>query len=175
MARDERQQAIQMILSDVDGVMTSGGILYDNQGVEYKQFHVRDGLGIKLWQQCGFRFGIVTARSSHIVKVRAAELGIDVVRQGFEDKLSIVEQLAAEHGMAMDQICFVGDDLTDLPAMQSVGLAATVADGIEEVKAISQLVLKTQGGRGAIRELIEILLKAQGRWSDLVQQFQAGR
>ena len=168
----DRLQPIQLILSDVDGVMTDGGIQYDNQGVEYKQFHVRDGMGIKLWQQCEHRFGIVTARTSHIVKVRASELGIEVVRQGFEDKLAIVEQLASEFGIRMEQICFVGDDLTDLRAMQRVGLAATVADGVDEVKQAAHLVLKSAGGRGALRELIELILKAQNRWDEAVRRYQ---
>lgn len=168
MKLDQRMQRIKLILSDVDGVMTDGGIAFDNQGIEYKQFHVRDGLGIKLWQQCGFKFGIVTARSSHIVKVRASELGVDIVRQGFEFKLAIVEQLAAENDLELDEVCFIGDDLADLQSMMNVGLAASVADGAEDVKNVAHLVTTRQGGRGAVRELIETILKSQNRWQELI-------
>ena len=87
---------VELILSDVDGVLTDGGIWYDNQGVELKGFHIRDGLGIKLWQRAGFRFGVLTARTSHIVKLRAGELGIDIVRQGFEDKLPVAQEIIRE-------------------------------------------------------------------------------
>lgn len=114
MKLDARCQKIQLVLSDVDGVMTDGGITFDNQGIEYKQFHVRDGMGIKLWQKSGHRFGILTARSSHIVQVRATELGVDLVRQGFDDKLTIVHQIIEELGLSMENVCFIGDDLTDL-------------------------------------------------------------
>ena len=89
---------VELILSDVDGVLTDGGIWYDNQGVELKGFHIRDGLGIRLWQRAGFKFGVLTARTSHIVKLRAAELGIDIVRQGFEDKLPVAQEILRECG-----------------------------------------------------------------------------
>ena len=97
MKPEARCQTIELILSDVDGVLTDGGVIFDNQGIEIKQFHIRDGLGIKLWQRAGYRFGIVTARNSHIVKVRAAELGIDIIRQGFEDKLPTVRNIMEQH------------------------------------------------------------------------------
>ncbi|HMO15589.1 MAG TPA: HAD hydrolase family protein [Pirellulaceae bacterium] len=168
---DQRLSKIRMILSDVDGVLTDGGIYFDNQGIEIKRFHVRDGLGIKLWKKAGFEFGLVTARSSHIVKVRAAELGIDLIRQGFSDKLQIVQSIAEEHGLALDQICFIGDDLTDLGTFGHVGLAASVADAIAEVRAASHIVTKLPGGAGAVRELIEMLLKSQALWDGLVQSY----
>src|ERR671913_1585983 len=99
---------VELILSDVDGVLTDGGIWYDNQGVELKGFHIRDGLGIKLWQRAGFRFGVLTARSSHIVKLRAAELGVDIVRQGFEDKWPAALEVMKELRLAPEQVCFIG-------------------------------------------------------------------
>src|SRR5688572_31824298 len=99
---------IELILSDVDSVLSNGGIWYDNQGVELKGFHIRDGLGIKLWQRAGFKFGVLTARTSHIVKLRAGELGIDLVRQGFEDKLPVTKEILREFGLSPEQLCYVG-------------------------------------------------------------------
>src|SRR5215471_18813839 len=108
---------VELILSDVDGVLTDGSIWYDNQGVELKGFHIRDGLGIRLWQRAGFRFGILTARASHIVKLRAGELNVDIVRQGFEDKLPAAHEIIRECKLRPEQVCYIGDDLTDLPVI----------------------------------------------------------
>src|SRR3954466_13437853 len=113
---------VELILSDVDGVLTDGSIWYDNQGVELKSFHIRDGLGIKLWQRAGFKFGVLTARTSHIVKLRAMELGIEIVRQGFEQKLPVLREILKQHSLDLDQCCYIGDDLTDLPCIRNVGL-----------------------------------------------------
>ena len=158
MNLEEACQNIQLILSDVDGVMNDGGIIYDNQGIEVKRFHVRDGLGIRLWQRCGGRFGIITARNSHIVKLRATELGIEIVRQGFSDKLPAAREI-------------VDDALTDLPVLRSAGLAATVADAAGEVREASHLVTQARGGQGAVRETIEFILKAQHRWNDAIAKY----
>lgn len=167
----DRCRRIELILSDVDGVLTDGGIWYDNQGVELKGFHIRDGLGIKLWQRAGFRFGVLTARTSHIVKLRTGELGIDIVRQGFEDKLPVAEEIARTCGLAAEQVCYIGDDLTDLPVIRFAGLGAAVADAVAEVRAAAALVTTLPGGRGAVRELIETILKAKGRWEEGIQRY----
>lgn len=164
-------QNIECILSDVDGVLTDGGIVFDNQGIEAKSFHVRDGLGIKLWQRAGYTFGILTARTSHIVKVRSAELGIDIVRQGFEEKLSIAQQVIAELKLQPEQVCYIGDDLTDLPVMRHVGWAVGVADAVDEIREHANLVTQAPGGRGAVRELVEYLLKEKGRWEELIRHY----
>lgn len=162
---------VELILSDVDGVLTDGGILYDNQGLELKQFHIRDGLGIKLWQRAGFQFGMLTARSSHIVKLRASELGIDIVRQGFENKLPVAMEILKELKLSPEQACFIGDDLTDLPVIRHVGLGVAVADASSEVRAAASYVTRLPGGRGAVRELIEAILKAKSRWDDVIQKY----
>ena len=171
MKPDQRMKRIRLILSDVDGVMTDGGITYDNQGIETKKFHVRDGLGIKLWKRAGNEFGLITARSSHIVKLRAAELGIEIVRQGSNDKLPVASKVITELGLEPEQVCYVGDDLTDLCLFNQVGLAVSVADGAPEVRAAAHLNTTAAGGRGAIRELIETILKTQNRWNELLQSF----
>lgn len=171
MKLDQRLQQIRLILSDVDGVLTDGGITYDNQGIEAKKFHVRDGLGIKLWQSCGHKFGMLTARNSHIVKVRAAELGVSIVRQGFEDKLPAALGVIAEQGLEPEQVCYIGDDLPDLPVLKTVGLAAAVADAVSEVRAAAHVTTRATGGHGALRELIEVILTAQKRWGEVVARY----
>jgi 3-deoxy-D-manno-octulosonate 8-phosphate phosphatase (KDO 8-P phosphatase) len=172
MRLTERCQPIELILADVDGVLTDGGILWDNQGVESKRFHIRDGLGIKLWQQAGGRFGIITGRSSHIVRVRAAELGIHLLRQGIEDKLTAAREIMAELGLEARQVCYIGDDLPDLAAMRAVGLGVAVADACQEVRDAAAHVTMAAGGHGAVREAIELILKGQKRWDEVIQKFQ---
>lgn len=168
MKLDQRMQPIQVILSDVDGVLTDGRITFDNQGIETKNFHVRDGMGIKLWQKSGHQFGVITARSSHIVKLRMQELGVDIVRQGSSDKINVGKALMKEIGVTPEQVCYIGDDLTDLGLMQLVGLSATVADGVAELKSEAHITTKSTGGHGAVRELIETILKSQNRWNELI-------
>ncbi len=164
-------QPVRLLLSDVDGVMTDGGIIYDNQGIETKRFHVRDGLGIRLWQRAGGKFGIVTSRNSHIVKLRATELGIDIVRQGFADKLPAVRQIISELGVPAENVAYIGDDLPDLPVLKSMGLAIAVADAAAELKQAADYVTELPGGHGAVREAIEAILKAQGRWEGVVGKY----
>ncbi len=168
---EQRCQSIEMILCDVDGVLTDGGVIFDNQGIEVKRFHIRDGLGIKLWQKAGYRCGLVTGRNSHIVRLRAAELGIEIVRQGTEDKLPAVRSILAEFNLKPEQVCYLGDDLPDLPVIRAVGLGAAVADACEEVRTAAQFVTQAKGGDGAVRETIETILKAQQRWNDLIQKY----
>jgi len=172
MKPEIRCQNVELILSDVDGVLTDGGVIFNNEGIETKQFHIHDGLGIKLWQRAGYKFGIVTARNSHIVKVRSAELGIEIVRQGFEDKLSKVREIIEQQGLQPEQACFIGDDLTDLPAIKGLGFGVAVLDAAEEVREAAHFVTRLGGGRGAVRETIEFILKAKNRWNDLIHKYQ---
>ena len=171
MTIEQLGKPIELILSDVDGVLTDGGIYFDNQGIEIKRFHVRDGQGIKLWQRAGFRFGLLTARSSHLVKVRAAELNIDIVRQGYERKQEAVHELMAQLDLRPEQVCHIGDDLTDLPVIRWAGLGAAVQDAVAEVIQAADYVTEKPGGSGAVREVIESILKAKGRWDDLVRNY----
>jgi YrbI family 3-deoxy-D-manno-octulosonate 8-phosphate phosphatase len=171
MKLEQRMQSVRLILSDVDGVLTDGGISYDNQGIEIKKFHVRDGLGIKLWQQAGHKFGVLTARNSHIVKVRASELGVAIIRQGFTDKLPVAMQIIEENQLKPENVCYIGDDLPDLPVIRSVGLGVAVANAVNEVRSAAHYTTKTQGGQGAVREIIELILTTQKRWSELLAQY----
>ena len=171
MKLDQRMQAIKLILSDVDGVLTDGSITYNNQGIETKTFHVRDGMGINLWQRAGHQFGIITARSSHIVKLRASELGVEIVRQGSSDKLAVATQVLSELELNISEVCYVGDDLTDISLLSHVGLAASVSDGAVDVRNQAHIVTKSAGGKGAIRELIETIVKSQKRWNEVVRSY----
>ncbi len=172
MKLDVRCQPIELILSDVDGVLTDGGLIFDNQGIESKRFNARDGMGIKLWQQAGFEFGFVTSRASHIVKVRASELGVDIVRQGFAEKLPIVREIAEANGMGLEQVAYIGDDLTDLSVINAVGLGVAVQDAAYEVASAAHYTTKTEGGSGAVREIVELILKSQKRWEDLIRKYE---
>ena len=162
---------IEMILSDVDGVMTDGGVVYDNQGIETKKFNIRDGLGIKLWMRAGFPFGIITARTSQIVKLRASELGIPIVRQGFEEKLSVARDIIRDCQLEPEQVCYIGDDLTDIPVIKAVGLGVAVADAAEEVRSAAHLTTKLDGGCGVVRETVELILKSKNRWAEVIQRY----
>ena len=159
---------IRMILSDVDGVLTDGRIVIDNTGVESKSFHVRDGLGVRLWQRSGYSFGILTARTSQIVKLRAAELDVAIVRQGIADKLPVAREIFSEAGLEPSEICYIGDDLQDLPVLTEVGLPVAVADAAKEVRDAATWVTTLDGGCGAVREVIERLLKAKGSWEHCI-------
>ena len=172
MQLDERCQPIELILCDVDGVLTDGGIIVDNQGIETKRFHVRDGMGIKLWQKAGYRFGVITVRSSHIVKTRVAELGIEIIRQGADDKLATAKEIMQGLGLTPRQVCYIGDDLPDLPVVCSVGLGVAVADACAELCSAAHLVTRSAGGTGAVREVVELLLKAQNRWGEILRHYE---
>jgi YrbI family 3-deoxy-D-manno-octulosonate 8-phosphate phosphatase len=164
-------QSIELVLCDVDGVLTDGRLLLDNQGVEAKCFHVRDGMGIKLWQTAGHRFGMLTLRSSQAVKTRAAELGIEILRQSTDDKLAAARQILAELGLTARQACYIGDDLPDLPVVRAVGMGVAVADAAAEVRQAADYVTRAEGGKGAVRETIELILKAQRRWDEVLLPF----
>jgi YrbI family 3-deoxy-D-manno-octulosonate 8-phosphate phosphatase len=162
---------IELILSDVDGVLTDGRIIFNNEGIESKRFHIRDGMGIQLWRQAGGKFGLVSGRSSHIVNVRASELGIDVIRQGVEQKPSAVKDILGQLGLEPRQVCYIGDDLPDLAVVRLAGLGVAVADAPAELKQAADFITTMAGGRGAVRETVELILKSQRRWDDVIQQY----
>ncbi|MFO0810999.1 MAG: HAD hydrolase family protein [Gemmataceae bacterium] len=166
---DDRARNIDLLVLDVDGVLTDGTITYTADGVEVKSFHVRDGSGLVFWQRLGKDVAIVTGRKSRAVAVRAQELGIARVRQGAGDKLAVFRELLTETGIMPERIAAVGDDLPDLPVLAQCGLAIAVADACPEVRAAAHWVTAAPGGRGAVREVIERILDAQGRWRPLVE------
>ncbi len=169
MTLDDRCRPIELILSDVDGVLTDGTLLLDDRGVETKRFSARDGLGIRLWQRAGHRFGLITSRNSRAVSLRADELGIEIVRQGTHGKLAAAREILDELKLAPRQVCYIGDDLIDLPLIREVGLGVAVADACEELRQLADHVTETRGGRGAVREIIQRILKAQNRWDEMIR------
>jgi 3-deoxy-D-manno-octulosonate 8-phosphate phosphatase (KDO 8-P phosphatase) len=152
---------IKLLLLDVDGVMTDGRIILDNQGNELKAFHVRDGHGIKLAQRTGIIIGIITGRKSEVVNIRARELGITEVHQGAHEKIAVYDQILKKYGFHDAEVAYMGDDVVDLAIFKRVGLAVTVADADPAVKPFTDLVTRASGGRGAVRELINLILKKQ--------------
>ena len=150
---------VQLLVLDVDGVMTDGRLVYDAEGREAKVFNVRDGYGIKALQAAGLRVAVISGRDSRPVSVRMAELGIEQVILGRDDKLAALEELVAQLGLpSLEQVAYVGDDLPDLPAIAAAGLGLTVADGREELRASAMGTTRLGGGQGAVREVCDLLL-----------------
>jgi 3-deoxy-D-manno-octulosonate 8-phosphate phosphatase (KDO 8-P phosphatase) len=164
----ERCAAISLLLVDVDGVLTDGVIAIDDRGVETKHFHVRDGTALALWRKLGRPAAILSGRKAAAVVHRAKELGIAPVIQGVGDKGEPFRGLIRDLGIEARQVCYVGDDLADLPVLLAAGLAACPSDAAAEVREAAHLVLGTPGGRGAVREVVEVILKHQGVWDGLV-------
>lgn len=166
-----RARKIELLVLDVDGVLTDGSILYTVDGQEIKRFHVRDGSGLKFWHGHGKRSAIISGRRSTAVERRARELGIAPVFQGCAAKLPAFEALMAELGLRPEQVCAIGDDLPDLPVLRRSGLAVAVANGCAEVRAAANYVTPQPGGEGAVRDAVEWLLKLQGHWDSTVAEF----
>jgi 3-deoxy-D-manno-octulosonate 8-phosphate phosphatase (KDO 8-P phosphatase) len=168
LALAKQAAAVRLLVLDVDGVLTDGRITYTADGVEIKSFHVRDGSAIKLWERQGGQVAIISGRTSKAVDVRAAELGIPWVIQGANDKLIAFGQLLETAGVSAVETCAVGDDLPDLALLRASGLGVAVADACPEARSAAAYVTQTPGGQGAVREVVELLLRAQGRWAELV-------
>jgi 3-deoxy-D-manno-octulosonate 8-phosphate phosphatase (KDO 8-P phosphatase) len=164
---------IELLVLDVDGVLTDGAIVVDDHGVESKHFHVKDGGGIALWRKAGKKVAILSGRSAPCVEVRANELGIAPVIQGASDKHGPILALIQELGLEPGQVCAMGDDLADLPMLAVSGLAACPSDASIEVIEAAHLVSDAPGGRGAVREVIEAILKHQGLWDGLVDGYRS--
>jgi len=160
-----------LLALDVDGVLTNGQVILGNNGQEFKAFNIRDGLGIKLAQEAGIVVAIITGRTSEVVERRAAELGITEIYQGIGEKLPVLHNLIEKYGLSMTQVAYIGDDLNDLPIIKSVGFGATVADGAEEVKKHAVYVSPLKGGKGAVREVLEFILKSQAKWDKLIAKY----
>lgn len=170
-----RCRAIELLLLDVDGVLTDGGIIYDDQGVELKQFHVRDGSGIKFWQRAGKHVAIISGRTSRPVEVRARELGITPVLQGMPDKFPGYRRILDQFHLGPEQVACIGDDVLDLPLIRNCGLGVAVRDAVPELRADAKYVTEAPGGRGAVREVIELILSCQGTWQQLVERLRNER
>ena len=156
---------IRLFATDVDGVLTDAGMYYAESGDEWKKFNTRDGMGIKLLQRAGIITAIVTQERTKLVARRAEKLAIPELHQGVMDKLSCVREMAARHGLTLSQVAYIGDDINDLETLEAVGFSAAPADGMSLVTAVVDYVCQKKGGEGAVREIIEMILEAQGRSS----------
>lgn len=171
---ERRASGIKLLLMDCDGVLTDGCLMLLKNGDEQKIFNVRDGQGLVLLHRAGLKSGIISGRRSSFVEQRSRELGINYLRQGSTNKIRDFEELLAASGAEEAAVAFVGDDLADIPLMRRAGLAVAVADAVAETRAVAHYVTLEPGGRGAVREVAELILKAQGRWQALVEgDFQA--
>ena len=163
MELHERARRVKLLLMDCDGVLTDGRLYFGPTGEELKVFHARDGEGIVAWHKAGFRSGIISGRNSPIVDLRAKQLGIEFVKQGRKDKAAALAEILAETGVLADETAFIGDDTPDIQVFELVGFAAAVRDAHDSVIAAAQFTTKTDGGRGAVREVIDLLLRAKRR------------
>lgn len=162
---------IKLLVLDVDGVLTDGKIILTPTGQEIKEFHVRDGSGMKYWQRVGGKIAIISGRGSRAISLRAKELGVDALRLNAKNKLPAFESVLEELGVAAECTAVVGDDLPDLPLLRNCGLGIAVSDAVAEVKATAQLVTKLKGGKGAVREIIELILKRSQRWKLVLERY----
>ncbi len=167
----EKIRKIKLLILDVDGVLTDGGIFYDDEGGETKRFDVKDGHGIKLAMRAGIDVAIVSARESSAVRYRAKNLGIELVYQGIRDKVRALEEIMEKKSLKPDEIAYVGDDLVDLPVIKRAGFSAAVNDAATDVKDRADYVTGRPGGRGAVREVVEVLLKSQDKWDGAIRQY----
>ena len=161
---------IRLFATDVDGVLTDAGMYYSESGDEWKKFNTRDGMGIKLLQRAGIITAIVTQERTKLVARRAEKLTISELHQGVMDKLALVREMAARHGLTLNQVAYIGDDINDLETLKEVGFSATPADGMPQVAAVVDYICQKKGGEGAVREIIEMILEVQrskvesGKW-----------
>jgi 3-deoxy-D-manno-octulosonate 8-phosphate phosphatase (KDO 8-P phosphatase) len=162
-----KARKIKLLLLDVDGVLTDGGIYIDNRGVESKRFDVRDGQGITLLRRAGIEVGFITGRFSNVVRFRARELGVKIVYQRVRKKLEVYQTVKLRSRLADESIAYVGDDIADIPILRQTGLAIVVRDAWAGVKQHADYITKGEGGRGAVREVAELLLTAQDSWKQI--------
>lgn len=167
----DRARRLRLLLFDVDGVLTDGTILLDAEGRESKRFHIRDGTALVWARQAGLLTGLLSARTAAATSERARQLGIHIVRQQASDKAAVFAEILGEQGLSADEVGYMGDDLMDLPVLRLAGLSAAPADAVAEVRARVHVVTPHAGGAGAVRDLIEGVLRAQGRWTALAARY----
>ena len=167
----ERIKRIKVLILDIDGVMTDGHIIYSIYGDELKFFDVQDGFGINLLRRAGIKSVIITAKKSRIVKLRARDMKVEKAYQGYMDKLKAFDHAIRKFKVKPEEVCFIGDDLIDLPVLKRVGLAVAVPNAVDEVKQHAHLVTSRAGGHGGVRELCDLILKSQGKWDLATEKY----
>lgn len=162
---------VKMLLLDVDGILTRGDVIYNDNSIETKIFSVKDGLGLRLLMDAGIKIGIITGRSSKALKARCQNLGINLVYEGISDKEAVLEKIVKDTGIGYNEIAFAGDDLPDIRIMKKTGCPLTVSDASPELKKIAVFVTEKGGGQGAVREISELILKTKGIWNQVIERF----
>ncbi len=165
-------KAIKCLILDVDGVLTDGGIVFDDEGRQIKRFDVRDGHGLKMLMRYGIDVVLLTGRTSQAVLHRALDLGIEDVHQGAKNKLDVYQEILRKKNILASATAFVGDDVVDVPVLRRVGFSVTVADAAEDVKKLVDYITEKNGGRGAVREVCELILQVQGHWAELAARYE---
>lgn len=168
---ESRARLLRVLLFDVDGVLTDGGVYVDADGRELKRFSIKDGAAITVAPKCGLITGIISARASSATNSRAAELGMKIVMQGVANKAQALNEIMGGHNVSAAEIAYMGDDLVDLAVLGQVGLAGCPADAVAEVTSACHWVSRHPGGHGAAREFIEVILKARGQWDDVLSHY----
>ncbi len=171
MSLEDRAGKIKMLVMDVDGVLTDGRIVLGSRGEEFKFFHVQDGVGINLAHRAGLKTAIISARKSGATERRARELGMHDVYQVEDGKEGAYEKILQDYGLKDEEVAYIGDDFHDLPLLNRVGLAVSVPNGRDEVKEIAHYTTKAAGGQGAVREVVEAILKSQGKWEEVTARY----
>ena len=162
---------INWLILNVDGVLTDGSLFFDNNGVETKAFNVQDGHGIKLWTRAGNSVAVITGRNSNVVNRRCDELGINHIYQNAKNKIDFLNEHIASTNATPEQICYVGDELVDIPVFRKVGLAIAVANAVPEALDFADIITEKHGGKGAVREIIDFLLKKKGQWESVTNRY----
>ena len=165
-------KAVRCLILDVDGVLTDGGIVFDDEGRQIKRFDVRDGHGLKMLMRYGIEVALLTGRTSQVVLHRALDLGIEDVYQGAKNKLDVYNEILRKKNILPSVTAFVGDDVVDVPVLRRVGFSATVADAADAVKKVVDYITERNGGRGAVREICEIILQAKGHWAEVAARYE---
>lgn len=167
----QKLKPIKLLILDVDGVLTDGKVIYTDSGEEIKQFDVRDGHGLKLLMRAGIGVVLLTGRKSKVILHRARDLGIEDIYQKATDKIEVYRKILTKSKLPDKNVAFVGDDLVDIPVLKKVGFAAAVPDAVPEVKGVVDYVTSKKGGEGAVREICELLLKAQNKWEKVTEKY----
>lgn len=162
---------VKLLIMDVDGVLTDGGIIINEDGTESKRFNVQDGHGIKMFQRAGYKTAIISGRDTKVTTLRAKQLGIKYVYQNCLQKMPAFEKLLAETGLNADETAYIGDDVLDIPLVKRAGFGVAVANAVDELKQHADFITQKSGGHGAVREVIEYLLKATGKWEKQMERY----
>jgi 3-deoxy-D-manno-octulosonate 8-phosphate phosphatase (KDO 8-P phosphatase) len=170
----EKAEKIKVLILDVDGVLTDGSLIYTSRGEEIKKFNVNDGLGVLLVRRAGIRTVLLTAKASPMVRKRAKDLRVDRVFQNFHDKGAALKKILRKFRAGPEEICFVGDDVIDIPVLKRVGLAVAPPGAMEEARKTAHLITDKPGGAGAVREVCELILRAQGKWIKAIERYKNG-